>query len=475
MVRGGAWIYLLRIIDGGLGFVRTIIIARLLSPQDFGLLGIAMIALSTMETFSQTGIQEALVQKQEDVESYLDTVWTVSAVRGIILFLILFLSAPIIASFFNSPDAVWVIRVIAVSIILCGLRNIGILFFQKNLEFDRQFAYSLPGTLSDVILSVILALIFRDVWALVFGGLAGNFTRLIMSFWLHPYRPRIKIATGVLKELFGFGRWVLGSSILVFLVTQGDDIFVGKLLGVASLGMYQMAFMLSQLPTTEISHVVSKLTFPAYSKLHDDLARLRQAYLHVLQLTVFMVTPVAFGLFVLASEFVELFLGEKWLQMVPAMQILSFAGLLRSVAATTGPVFLGVGKPKVDTVWQVIRLLVLAVFIYPLAMRWSLLGVSVAVLISISVATWGFCFQVIKIVGGNIHDIGKALIVPFISGLVMVMVILTAKSCLSISGFLQFSMFVILGIFTYAAMTLLFDKLFNYGMVRLVIEKISSY
>jgi len=412
VVRGGIWVFALRITNRGLGFIRTIILARLLAPEDFGLLGIAMLAISTLETFSQTGFQAALIQKKDNVESYLDTAWTVSAMRGIVLFLVLFLSAPIVAKFFNSPQATLVIKVIAVSTLLSGFRNIGILFFQRELEFNKQFIYELSATLVDLTVAITLAFMLRNVWALVWGGLAANFVRLFMSYILHPYRPHARFDKGEFKELFGFGKWVLGSSILIFLITQGDDIFVGKMLGVTALGFYQMAYLISNLPATEITHVISQVTFPAYSKLQEDLPKLREAYLDVLQLTAFISIPLAGGIFILAPDFTQTFLGDKWMPMVPAIQMLVLAGLVRSIAATTGPIFHGIGKPRIDTIWQVIRLIVLIALIYPFTMRWGILGASISVLFSILVSTLGFSFMVIKITKCELKNFGKMIVLP---------------------------------------------------------------
>jgi O-antigen/teichoic acid export membrane protein len=472
VVRGGMWVFGLRITNRGLGFIRTIILARLLAPEDFGLLGIAMLAISTLETFSQTGFQAALIQKKENVESYLDTAWTVSAIRGVLLFLILFLSAPLVATFFNSPQATLVIKVIAVSTLLSGFRNIGILFFQKELEFNKQFIYELSATLVDVTIAITLAFMLRNVWALVWGGLAANFVRLFMSYILHPYRPHVRLDKGEFKELFGFGRWVLGSSILIFLITQGDDIFVGKMLGVTALGFYQMAYLISNLPTTEITHVISQVTFPAYSKMQDDLQRLRAAYLDTLQLTAFISIPLAGGIFILAPEFTQIFLGEKWMPMVPAMQILVLAGLARSIAATAGTLFVAIGRPRIDMMWQVIRLLVLIIFIYPFTVRWNLSGISIAVLLSILVATFGFGFQVVRVVECRVQALVKVIALPVFNGLVMVLIILFAKGWVQHSGIIQFFMLVMFGIISYASIASLLDRFFNYGIIRLIKEKI---
>ena len=473
VVRGGVWVFALRITNRGLGFIRTIILARLLAPSDFGLLGIAMLAIATLETFSQTGFQAALVQKKDNVESYLDTAWTVSVIRGIVLFLILFLSAPVIAKFFNSPHATLIIKVIAISTLLSGFRNIGVMFFQKELEFNKQFIYEFPATLVDLIVAISLAFILRNVWALVWGGLAANFVRLFMSYMLHPYRPRIRFEKEKFQELFGFGRWVLGSSILIFLITQGDDIFVGKMLGVTALGLYQMAYLISNLPATEITHVISQVTFPAYSKLQDDLPKLREAYLKVLQLTAFISIPLAGGIFVLAPEFTQIFLGDKWMPMVPAIQVLVLAGLVRSIAATTGPIFHGVGKPKIDTTWQIIRLIVLIALIYPFTMRWGILGTSITVLFSILVSTLGFCFKVIRITKCGIRNFGKMIILPLLNAMIMASIILVTKDSIQLIGFMEFFLFIGLGFISYLFVTYLFDRFLNYGIQKLIKKRLA--
>jgi len=472
VVRGGMWVFGLRIINRSLGLIRTIILARLLAPSDFGLLGIAMLAISTLETFSQTGFQAALIQKKENVESYLDTAWTVSAIRGVILFLILFLSAPLVAKFFNSPQATLVIKVIAVSTLLSGFRNIGILFFQKELEFNKQFIYQLLATLVDVTIAITLAFILRSVWALVWGGLAANFVRLFMSYILHPYRPHVRLDKGEFKELFGFGRWVLGSSILIFLVTQGDDIFVGKMLGVTALGFYQMAYLISNLPATEITHVISQVTFPAYSKMQNDVKRLREAYLDVLQLTAFISIPLAGGIFILAPEFTQIFLGEKWMPMVPAMQVLVLAGLVRSIQATTGPIFLAVNRPEIEPRWQTVRLLVLIILIYPLSINWGILGTSIAVFFSTFVSTLGFCFMVLKVTKCEIQSFYKTIILPFINALFMVLILLILKNSVPLTEIWQFILSVGAGIVSYLFVTYIFDKILDYKMRRLIKEKL---
>lgn len=466
VVQGGFWIFTLRIISRVLGLIRTIILARLLVPADFGLLGIGMLSIATIESFSQTGFSHALIQKKENIDSYLDTAWTVSAIRGIILFLILFVSAPLIAKFFNSDQTTQVIRVISISLIITGFKNIGVLFFFKELEFNKQFIYELSGTLFDLSVAITLAFILHNVWALIWGGLAGNVLRFCMSYLLHPYRPKLKIKKSEVKELFRFGKWIIGSGIIGFLINRGDDIVVGKIIGVTALGIYQMAYLFANLPATEITHVVAQVTFPAYSKLQDNIPQLRSFFLKVLRLTIFFSAPIAGGIFVLIPEFTKLIMGNKWMPMLPALQILVLAGLIRSLAATTGPIFYAVGRPQIETKWQAIRLTILAILIYPFTIHWGITGTAMVVSINILVSTIGYCLAVLKITECTLQEFIKGIALPFINTIIMISVVFIIKSRIINPEYLQLFVLISIGVTSYMFIAFLFDKFFNYGMVK---------
>jgi lipopolysaccharide exporter len=373
------WVFTLRIIDQLFRLVRTLVLARLLVPADFGLFGIALLAMSALETFSETGFDAALVQKKEDTKSYLDTAWTVQVIRGVVLALIIFIVAPYVAAFFNAPAAMPILKVIAFSVLLGGFGNIGVVYFQKELEFHKQFIYVLSGTIADIGVAITAALLLRSVWALVLGLLARTFAQLFVSYLIQSYRPQFYFNNRKFKELFRFGKWLLFSSIIIFLLHHGDDAFVGKVLGVSALGLYQLAYRLSNLPATEITHVLSQVTFPAYSKLQDNLHRLREAYFKVISITSFLSFPIAGLIFVFAPDFTRIFLGDKWMPMVPAMKVLCVFGMTRAINATFGAIYMGMGKPKFITYAAGFQLVLLAAIIYPLTQKWGILGTSTAV------------------------------------------------------------------------------------------------
>jgi O-antigen/teichoic acid export membrane protein len=288
-------------------------------------------------------------------------------------------------------------------------------------------------------------------------------TKLILSYVLHPFRPNLKFDLDKAKELFRFGKWMLGSSILIFLLTQGDDIYVGKLLGVTALGFYAMAYRLSNLPATEISHVISQVTFPAYSKLQDNIPKLRESYLKVLQVTVFLSFPIAGLIFILAPEFTRIFLGEKWIPMVPAMQALAFFGITRAINATTGPVFQGIGKPKINTVGSMFQLVVFIAIIFPLTHRWGILGTSIAVIIPNILFMIYIAKKLESTMNYKLVNFIAFLLPPIIGSITMCFVLSLVYIWDNITLF-GFLLSIILAISIYLIVMYNIDKFSNYGL-----------
>jgi len=461
VVRGGLWVFSLRIVQQLFGLARLIILARILAPHDFGLMGIALLTMATLDTFSQTGFQQALIQKKKDIKPYLDSAWTVLILRGFILFAILYFIAPYAATFFNAPEAKPIIQVIGFAVLFQAFTNIGVIYFQKELEFNKQFIYQLSGTLADFVVAVSAALILRSVWALVFGLLAGNAVRCFVSYLVHPYKPHLSSDLGKAKELFGFGKWILGSSIITFLFNQGDDAFLGKVLGVTVLGFYQMAYRIGQLPATEFAKVISQVTLPTYSKLQDDRNKLKEGFFKTINITSFIMIPLAGGIFMLAPEFTKIFLTQKWMPMVTTLRILTVAGMLRALAATGGALFQGKGVPRLDFKMNGIRLLTMAATIYPLSLFFNMNGVALAVTLgNVSfIPVW--LIETSKITRGSFKDFLKAILPPFFGTIVMCVGILFLKSTIIVSSLLGFISMTILAIVIFFASMYFIEKMSN--------------
>jgi O-antigen/teichoic acid export membrane protein len=236
---------------------------------------------------------------------------------------------------------------------------------------------------------------------------------------MHPYRPRIAFDGKKAMELFRFGKHLLGSSIIILLITQGDDAVVGKLLGVTALGFYVMAYKFSNMPATGITHVFAQVAFPTYAKLQDDLEGLRNAYLKALKYIACISIPASGGLIVLAPEVVKCFLGERWMEIVPAMRILCIFGIIRALGGTTGPLFQGVGRPDIITKLNLGKLVIISVLIVPLTRRLGIVGTSLAVTIPMIIEqgfSWHICARIIQ---GKVRQIFFMVAPSFVGTLFM--------------------------------------------------------
>lgn len=381
MIKSGMWVGATRILQRVMSFCRSIVLARLLSPEDFGLFGMALLTLATIDTFSQTGFRQALIQRPENTQTQLNTAWTVELCKGCMIAALLYLLAPYAALFFNVPDSEHILRVIAIGVVVQHATNIAIVAFEKELAFHKYFLFAVAGTVCEIVVSITVALIIRNVWALVVGRIAGEVVRCGISYILIPWKPRFMVNYTSFRELFSFGKWVLGSGILTFLLTQGDDILVGRLLGAGALGLYQMAYLISNIPATEVSHLISQITFPAYAKIQNRAERLRENFLIAMRGSAFLSFFAAGIVFSLGRDFIKLFMGAQWLPVVPALKVLCIFGITRSMNATLGTLFMAAGNPRIITKAAAGQLLMLALIIAPLTMLYNITGTSIAVVI----------------------------------------------------------------------------------------------
>ena len=382
VVHAGSWVFISRASVRSLSLSRTVILARLLTPEDFGVMAIALVVRFFLEVATSAGFGAALVQRQGDIRDYLDTAWSLNILRGVLLATVLLLGAPYFASFFHATSAVPVMQVMALAVFLQSLSNPGMIYFQKDLEFHRRFQYEATRTIVEVGVAITLAVALKSVWALAFGVLAGEFVGLLVSYLIHPYRPHLRIEWPKARELYRFGRWVYLGALLDAVSTQVDRGIVARLLGTASLGMYQMATRLSHTLPWEISYGVYSVAFPSYARIQDETHRLRIAYLRTLEVVASLMIPFAVAVFFLGDDFVAQVLGDQWLPAVPAMKVLAFAGCLRSLTAPLRALLYGVGRPM-SAIWiNTTRNVVLIASVYPLASSLGVTGAAFAVLLA---------------------------------------------------------------------------------------------
>jgi lipopolysaccharide exporter len=403
-----------------LGLVRTAIIARLLAPDDLGLFGIALLAQGVIEVFSMFGLSSALVRHPDDIDKYLDTAWVISVLRGVGVTVVLVLAAPLFAMFFHQPGATDLIRVVALTSALTGFFNPAVIKLRRHLEFGRVFAMSIIPGLIDVGASIAIAYVYRTPMALILGMVLRTAAALVIGYVVVPYLPRVHYDRAQARELMSYGKWITGSTILRFLYGQGDDIVVGRLLGAGSLGVYQIGYRYSNLPTTEITRVLQVVALPVYAKVQGDPVRLRKAFLEALGTTSLVSVAFAGFIWIITPDFVQLVLGSKWLGVVSVMRLLAIWGAAESVSEIPIALFEAIGKPQFATRRLLAKAVVLAILIYPFLVWWGLQGVCVAVLISAVPALVWALFDGARAVGAGARQVLSRLVVPVIAaGLAM--------------------------------------------------------
>lgn len=476
VLKGALWVTVASICTRGVYVISAVILARLLAPEEFGLMAIVMAIVTFSQGTTQTGFESALIQKQDKPEDFLNTTWTFELIRCLILFLIIFLAAPFLASFFNEPRTVTILRISSMTLVFQGLRNIGVVYFRKNLDFKKQFFLEVAPMCANVCIVIPLAFSLKNVWALVWASLATSFATCCISYIMHPYRPRLEFNIKRALNLFNFGKWILGESIIGMIREQGMTMFVGRFLGIPILGFFNRAGVFSSMIFQHISGIVWKVGYPTYSQLQYQPERLKQVYLETLQLLTFIGIPMTGGLFVLSYDFVHLFLTDKWLPIVPLMQILCLQAMISFINTPSEIVFQASGRPGVGTKISTVGLIILAISLYPLTNHWGAAGAAASLFLSVLLISPIVCYMIITIIECSFWEFIKPVALSLISTVVMAFSIVCIKQYMSVNiGIIAFGCLVVGGMIVYGSMTLLFDQFADYGMYKVIRKRIGIW
>lgn len=373
--------------------IRIAVLARLLAPQQFGLFAIASLAIALLEMLTETGINVFFIQEKDRVKTYLDTAWMISIVRGFVIFLVLLITAPFIAQFFKNQDAVALLRVISIVPLLRGFINPAEIKFQKKLQFSKEFRFRFFIFLFDGIVAIIAALVTRSVYSLVLGLISGVILEIAISFLFIKPVPKLSFESVKIKKIVGRGKWVTLAGIFNYLFHNGDDIVVGRLMDSYYLGVYQLAYKITSLPIYEAGEVFGKVTFPVYAKIAGDKKRLKKAFIKITLAISALVIPFGLILFLFPKQLVLLLLGDKWLDAVPVIKVLSVFGVIRAIAGSSSALFLAINKQEYVTALTFVSIIGLALTIVPLVDKYGILGAGYSALIGtfLAIPVIGFC------------------------------------------------------------------------------------
>ncbi len=339
------------LVTRAINLLSLVVLARLLTPQDFGMFGLALVVINAMNLFSQAGLAGAVVQTQRDPRRAACMAFAITMPVGIVLSVIVIAIRSPLARLLGNPEIAPLIGWMTLLLLLEVAAAIPNALLMRNLAFGRRSAAFLAESVAMVVSAISAALLGAGVWSLVIGHLVGLAVRTVTMAKLSPERGWWKAGIsdlGLARDLLRFGVPSMSAGLVRQLYTNGDDLIVGRFIGAAGLGLYSQAYKIAHLPLFDVTHVVNSVMFPSFAAMQTDPDRVARAFLKALRAVSLLTVPMALGTLVLAPEIVLVVLGPRWEGVIGPLRIFAIVGLFRPLSATTGPLFNGLGLPGLN-------------------------------------------------------------------------------------------------------------------------------
>ena len=450
----------------GLQFVTLAVLARLLSPSDFGLMGMIMVLIGFAQLFADMGISNAIIYRQDATKQELSSLYWLNIMAGIVIFFVVCAASPLITAFYHEP---WLSNLIYLSSLIFMITPFGQQFqilLQKELKFDQLAKIEIIGSFANSTTAITLAILGMGVFSLIWGQLAGTSLRvLLLSWWgWGNWRPRLHFATQDLKRYITFGLYQMGEKAVNYLSANIDYIIIGSFLGPAALGFYTLAYQIAIFPLSKINSIITRVAFPVFSTVQNDNSRMRSAYCKVINYISTLSFPMLIGMIVVAPEFIRLVYGPKWEQSIIVLQLLCLVGTFKSLGNPMGSVVLAKGRADIGFYWNVFAVIMISIAVI-VGANWGIVGVASAILI-LQVPLF-FIIQPIvnKLINLKFREYFKAIQTPVACSVVMLAGIGTLRmvmgdiSELSLFAIIIISGMVIYTFFYYIKDTSLFTEL----------------
>lgn len=381
IVRGTLFTVAMRWTDRLIGLLSTLVLARLLLPQDFGIIAMASLVISLADLLFDLGVHAALIQNPAPTQSHFDTAWTLSLLQSLAVALALQGCAPYAAQYFHEPRVQSVVQVLALSLLINSLENIGVVNFQREMRFGQDYVYMFCKRFSGFVVTLVSAWLLHSYWALVIGTLSGRTVGVLCSYTMHPMRARLSLVRW--REIMGVSQWLLLRTSGSYFEGQLHRAVVGRHDNATVMGAYAMAGDISTMPSSELLMPINRVLFPAFVLARPRPDELKRVFLLAQGVQCLIAIPASAGLALVAPQLVPLMLGMQWASAVPFVQILAVAYLASAMLSSTTCLLIALERVKVLALftWAQVALfaaLALGVFAGAHAMQvaWLRLAVS---------------------------------------------------------------------------------------------------
>lgn len=353
------WTTLTEVISRLMPPLVMLVLARILSPDDFGIIGVAMIAIGFAQAFQDFGLGKALIQRENDIDESANIVFWCNVLFGSIIYLCIFLSANDIAIFFKEPRVASVLRVLCLQIFITSLGIVHLSLLQRSFEFKKIFFVRFTTSLVPALISIPLALVGQGIWALVGGSLASSFLQIVLLWRVSNWRPMIKFNFKVASELFGFGTWVFLEMFLSWLIMCGDSIILGRFLGVYELGVYRVGFTFVSLIFAVLFNPFTSVAYSAFSRMQNSTKDLNILFLDMVRINTMISLPLGIFLAFTATIISSLIFGHKWDGIGVVIAIIGLEFSIGYLVVLNPQVYRAIGRPDANS-----KLLIANVFYF---------------------------------------------------------------------------------------------------------------
>lgn len=374
---GAKWTAINRVAIRLIGFVSTMILARLLTPHDFGLVALGMAFISFLTLLGSFDFETVLIQHPAPTPEHYHTAWTLNALYFSLAAVGLVIVAPFLASYFSVPQLTDILYVLAAGFLARGLASVRIIDFQRHFRFHYDTLLRTSVKLAGFIATITSAFILRNYWSLLIGILATQAMYLLLSYVLAPYKPRPTFLCT--KELLGFSSWLVFANLISFVNTKSVELIVGKVLGTGLLGIYTVSDSSGGI-TQELTATVNRAAYPGYAKISESTSDLKNLALRIIGVISIIAFPAALGFYSVASPFVLAVLGQKWRAAVPVLEIIAIASLVNSLQSNVPYVLFTLRRPKLHTAVSAVKATLILPLVYFLSIYHGVEGAALAVL-----------------------------------------------------------------------------------------------
>jgi len=365
VLKGTKWYVAMRWCIRGLGLVSSAFLARLLMPEDFGLVATVLVIFGLVSLLFEFGVNMALIQNNKATDDHFHTAWTIRLLQSVTIAVLLAAFSPLVAQIYGDERLEIICQIMAFGTFIRGFENIGVVKLQKDMNFSHDFAYNVAPKIISTLMTIGLAFYYKSFMALVIGTVLNNLIIVMASYIVIRFKPKFSFAK--ISDIWGFSQWVLASNIAQYISSQGDILILSIISTPVKIGYYKWGTELSYMAISEIQQPFSRALIPGLAKIKDDHERLIAAYLKALSMMTLIAVPIALGFGGIANELIPLFLGggDKWLPVVPLIEALVFLAMLTSMYGISGSLLTITGNIKYLSRIYWLQALVTLMTLYP--------------------------------------------------------------------------------------------------------------